>query len=87
MADYSVAEARNNLSKLIERAEKGETITITRHGKVAAQIVGAQGAGALSPSRTDWRAALEKVIANQVKPKGGPIDATQLIREMRDEGY
>ena len=30
---YSVAEAKNRLSELIERALAGEDVTITRHGK------------------------------------------------------
>ncbi len=83
MASYSVAEARNNLSKLIERAEKGETVEITRHGKVAARIVGPEN----EPASANWRAALDHVFENRVRLKGGPIDATALIRQMRDEGY
>ena len=33
MSEYSVAEAKAKLSELIDRAEKGEGVTITRHGK------------------------------------------------------
>lgn len=32
-------EARNSLSALLERVEKGEEITITRHGKPIARLV------------------------------------------------
>ncbi|MBI1330342.1 MAG: type II toxin-antitoxin system prevent-host-death family antitoxin [Alphaproteobacteria bacterium] len=32
MSKHSIAEARNNLSNLIARAEKGEEVVITRHG-------------------------------------------------------
>jgi prevent-host-death family protein len=83
MSDYSVAQARNHLSKLIERAGKGETITITRHGKVAARIIGPEE----KPAPADWRAALERVYENRIRLKGGPSDSTALIRQMRDEGY
>ena len=33
-----LAEAKANLSELIRRAEAGEEITITRHGKPVAQL-------------------------------------------------
>lgn len=32
-------QARNSLSALIEEVEKGEEITITRHGKAVARLV------------------------------------------------
>jgi len=39
MSIHSVAEAKNQLSELIERALKGEEVVITRHGRPVAQIV------------------------------------------------
>lgn len=82
MATYSVAEARNNLSRLIERAKRGETVEITRHGKVAARLMGPD-----EKPKEEWREALRRVLLNPVEPLQGPIDAVALIREMRDEGY
>ena len=38
----SVHEAKTNLSKLIEAAERGERVVITRHGVPAAEIVPAR---------------------------------------------
>jgi prevent-host-death family protein len=38
MRTVSIAEAKAHLSKLVEQAEAGETICITRRGKPAAQI-------------------------------------------------
>jgi len=35
----SIAEAKAKLSELVSRAEAGEEIVLTRHGKVAARIV------------------------------------------------
>jgi len=35
---YSVAEAKNTLPKLIDRALQGEEVVITRHGKPVAEI-------------------------------------------------
>ena len=36
--DVSIAEAKNRLTQLIRSVEEGETVTITRHGKVVAQL-------------------------------------------------
>ena len=38
MTAYSVAEAKNTLPKLINRAMQGEEVVITRHGKPVAEI-------------------------------------------------
>ncbi|HEY6447785.1 MAG TPA: type II toxin-antitoxin system prevent-host-death family antitoxin [Acidobacteriaceae bacterium] len=36
--EITTGEAKNQLSKLIRAAERGETVVITRHGKPVAQI-------------------------------------------------
>ena len=36
--DVSVADAKNRLPELIRRAESGEIVVITRHGKPVAQL-------------------------------------------------
>lgn len=38
MSAYSVADAKNNLPSLIAKAEAGEEVVITRHGKPVAEI-------------------------------------------------
>ena len=38
MTAYSVAEAKNTLPKLIDRALHGEEVVITRHGKPVAEL-------------------------------------------------
>ncbi|MCV0397358.1 MAG: type II toxin-antitoxin system prevent-host-death family antitoxin [Rhizobiaceae bacterium] len=42
MREVGVLEARNSLSALLERVEKGEEFTITRHGKPVARLMSAQ---------------------------------------------
>ena len=37
MSEYGVLEAKNRFSELIERAERGESVVITRHGKPVIQ--------------------------------------------------
>lgn len=39
MREVGIFDARNALSALVELAEKGEEITITRHGKPVAKLV------------------------------------------------
>ncbi len=36
---YSVAEARNRFTRLVHRAEEGETLTVTRRGKPVARLM------------------------------------------------
>jgi prevent-host-death family protein len=38
MALYGVAEAKDNLSSLIAKAEAGEEVIITRHGKPSVEL-------------------------------------------------
>ena len=38
MASYSVAEAKNTLPSLIDKALGGEEVVITRHGKPVAEL-------------------------------------------------
>lgn len=44
MAEVGAVEAKNNLSALIERAERGEEIVITRGGRPVAKLVPFQNA-------------------------------------------
>jgi len=39
MREIGIFDARNSFSALIELAEKGEEVTITRHGKPVARLV------------------------------------------------
>ena len=45
MASHSIAEAKNHLSELIDRALEGEAIVLTRHGRPVIEFkpVGQQG--------------------------------------------
>lgn len=39
MADVSVAEAKNRLTRLLHEVEQGEAVHITRHGKPVAVLI------------------------------------------------
>ena len=79
MARYSVAEAKNNLPKLLDRALAGEDVTITRRGEAIAKLVPERVIGA--PLDLEW------LDAHRVTAKAGTdLDSAALIRQMRDEG-
>jgi len=80
MASHSVAEAKNQLSSLIQRALKGERVVITRHGHPVVELktVAAQG-------RPMTEADLEWIRASRVGPRVSGPDAGRLVSEMRDE--
>lgn len=82
MTTYSVAEARNNLSELIDRALNGEGVVITRHGTpvVEFKAIGAP-AGPVRDTDIGWLAQ------HRVRPGRPPAeDSGALISRLRDEG-
>jgi antitoxin (DNA-binding transcriptional repressor) of toxin-antitoxin stability system len=81
MADYSVADARNKLSELIDRAMKGEEVVITRHGTPMVEL----RATVAPPKRVskeslDW---LKKVRVGRASEE----DAGAFVSRMRDEDW
>ena len=78
MAEYSVAEAKNHLPKLLDRVIAGEEVTITRRGRAIAKIVPNRAAPRGMSIDLDW---LESV---RVDPKDPDLDFTAIIRQMRD---
>ena len=80
MSTYSVAEAKNQLSRLIDRALNGEAVVISRHGHPVVEIKPVTAR--TRPTREETLAWLE---ANRVKLSGGSIDAQAVLRQMRDE--
>jgi prevent-host-death family protein len=78
MADYSIAEAKNNLPKLVDRAVAGEEVTITRRGKPVAKIVP-------SAPRKGMTIDLEWLERVRVKPSNPDYDGPTLVQMMRDE--
>jgi prevent-host-death family protein len=71
--------AKTHLSELLDRAEKGETITITRHGKPVARLVPANDEAA----RARRRAAIEKLKEFR---KGNTLGEGLTIADLINEG-
>src|SRR5258707_7699743 len=58
MGTHSVADAKNRLPELIDRALKGEGVVITRHGKPVVELKPIpEPAHPVSPADLDWLAA------------------------------
>jgi len=82
MSQHSVAEARNQLSSLIDRALAGEDVTITRHGRPVVELRPLQPVSrAVSGADLDW------LSAHRVAVSLGHGDAGELVRRMRDEDW
>jgi prevent-host-death family protein len=84
MARHSVADAKNNLSQLIDRAMSGEEVVITRHGDPVVEIRPVQEK---RKPRRMTEADLKWLDSVRLKLAPGAPDSATLIRQMRDEGY
>lgn len=76
MKKIGVYDAKTQLPRLLEDVERGETITITRHGKPVARLVPARG------RRRSPKAAIEAMRAFR---KGHRLDGLT-TRDLIEEG-
>jgi prevent-host-death family protein len=54
---YSIVEARNSLPRIVDQAEAGAEVQLTRRGKPVAVVVGLRLLDQLRGERTDFRRA------------------------------
>ena len=80
MSTYSVAEAKNRLPALIDKAIEGEEVVITRHGKPVAEL---RPAG--QPPAKPSRAAYEWLRARRQSRKGVDITSVDLLDQMYED--
>jgi prevent-host-death family protein len=80
MSSHSIAEAKNKLSELIDRALGGEGVIITRHGHPVVELRPVPApARPVSVADLDWLAAHR--IGNALPAR----DAGAEVSKMRDE--
>lgn len=81
MKTHSVAEAKSQLSDLIDRALAGEDVVITRHGHpvVALKPVAKPARRRVSEDDIDW------LDRHRVGRKAPRVDSGALLSRMRDE--
>jgi len=77
MSTYTVAQARDNLSKLIVAAQRGEDVRIERNGRPAVRLISDAPKGVVIDA-----AAMKR---RQIVPAGGPTDILDILGEMRRE--
>lgn len=78
MTTVSVKEVREQISLLLSRAEHGEEIMITRHGKGVARLVGVPLQKQALPRLGEFR--------NTIKVSGVPLSKTVLLNR-HEERY
>jgi prevent-host-death family protein len=81
MTLYSIAQAKDNLSKLVDKALAGEEVAITRHGKVVAYVRPA----AEPPVRRPPHRLVAEIIARARKRPRLEEPGVDIIRQMRDD--
>jgi antitoxin (DNA-binding transcriptional repressor) of toxin-antitoxin stability system len=79
MRRVGVAEAKAQLSALLDAVEAGEEVVITRRGQPVARLVREPGPSGTSP---DWIQRLRQLHGDQPGPAGS---AVQLLREPRQQ--
>ncbi|HEY1638817.1 MAG TPA: type II toxin-antitoxin system prevent-host-death family antitoxin [Rhizomicrobium sp.] len=77
MEDVSIAEAKAHFSELVERAEAGETVRITRRGKPVARLV--------PPESKKRRLKLQEMRELTDSMREQPESAGPFMRRLRNE--
>ena len=80
MANHSVADAKNRLSELIDRALGGESIVITRHGHPVVELKPMAQQG-----RPMTESDLERLRATRMTLAKFDDDPVSIVERMRDE--
>ena len=82
MPSYSVAEAKNSLPRLIDKALAGEEVVITRHGKVVAELRS-------RAANVEARAPYDYAALRRRRDERGmvSINSVELLDAMYDEDF
>ncbi len=62
---YSIANAKNSLSRIVHKAEEGETVHLTRRGKLVAVLLSAKEFQKLSKKQSSPADALQQFLSNK----------------------
>lgn len=80
MTTHSVAEEKNSLSELIDRALRGEGVIVTRRGTPVVEV------RAIRPVRPSLAAAdIEWLETHRIVPRPGFESPSQSLSALRDE--
>jgi prevent-host-death family protein len=78
MAAIGAFEAKTHLSRLLDRVERGESVTMTRHGKPVARLIPVSGS-----SREERRRAIAELKQLRARQRLDGLTARELIDEGR----
>ena len=81
MAATGIRELKDNLSRYIRRAETGERIAVTAHGRVVAELVPPTGSG--QPRQSRWDELIAAGILHPPVEVGDPFEDWPVIRLRR----
>lgn len=81
MSDYSVATAKDQLPRLIDRMLEGEVVTITRRGKPVARVVAVDSQEMTRPQAIDlgWLRSVRETARTETSGR------TDTVRAIRDD--
>ena len=82
MESISLADAEGRLSEIIEQAQAGDEVTITRDGKPVAVV---RGVRPEPTSRPPIDVDALRALTSKMQPSGP--SAVEIVREMRDSRY
>jgi len=81
LSTYSIAQAKDQLSKLVDEALAGDTVTITRHGKAVVELRPAS-----APASGYWPPEfIDEIEAEATTLPPLREGAADIVRGMRDE--
>lgn len=84
----SAYDAKTNLSKLLERAARGERFVITRHGKPVAQLIPFEGGDVESVREAiDTVASIRARLGKKGVTLAGILDDSETARDLAHAGH
>ncbi len=83
---FSIAEARNSLSRIVHAAEKNGPVTLTRRGKAAAVVVSEADVSRLGRNKKDYWEALQEFRATPVAARDALSEAHCVSLRSKDGG-
>lgn len=83
LPQYSIAQARDQLTQLVYQAEQGKPVELTRRGKRVAVIISAEEYDRLFPHKPDFWAGLVK-FRERLAAENIEIDPDEVFKDVRD---
>jgi prevent-host-death family protein len=81
---YSITEARDNLSRLVQEAEEGTQVELTRRGKPVAVLVGVEDFERLPKNKPGFWEAYQE-FRRRVDLEELNFDPDEIFRDVRDQ--